>query len=291
MNYDNALDANMVDQDVLYHFAADDYIDPNDVENTAVPESYEIPLDQTALASDPRPIERIPTQRQVQSPNVPRRPSIENKYSTIQRPLPAIPAPVSWRARWGIIGLLGLIGLVGLVPSSQKSSPDVGASNAGSACVPGMVSWYAGTVVPDGYIEAKGQSLERKRYPDLAAATGATSLLLEIPDLRNKYIRGGSPDAVNTQLDASIDASSISASVQDPGHSHIDSGGFSMLRDGEYSLAHLYTFTADGINLKDAGPAITPAQSNIEVTIEGGSETRPNSVVLVPLVCVGTVLE
>jgi len=46
-------------------------------------------------------------------------------------------------------------------------------------------------------------------------------------------------------------------------------------------------FNTDGLNLKDAGPPVVPAQTGITATVTGGTETRPASVVLVPLVCVG----
>lgn len=42
-------------------------------------------------------------------------------------------------------------------------------------------------------------------------------------------------------LDASVDASSLSVIVQDPGHAHIDSAGSTVLRDGKYSLGHIYS--------------------------------------------------
>lgn len=44
-----------------------------------------------------------------------------------------------------------------------------------------------------------------------------------------------------TVLDASVDASSLSITVEDPGHAHIDSAGSTVLRDGKYSLGHIYS--------------------------------------------------
>ena len=53
------------------------------------------------------------------------------------------------------------------------------------------------------------------------------------------------------------------------------------------NLPSRFRFNADGVNLKDSGPAVVPAQTGITALIEGGTETRPASVVLVPLICVG----
>tara|TARA_B110000858_G_scaffold15746_1_gene15886 strand:+ start:1295 stop:2185 length:891 start_codon:yes stop_codon:yes gene_type:complete len=193
---------------------------------------------------------------------------------------PDVAVRAGWRSYLGLVGLVGLAGLGGAAMGGTSSSSGALSSVGGGACIVGTVQWSAAAGSLAGHVIADGSAVDAARYPDLAASVGET-----VPDLMGRYARGGlEPGAV---LDASVDADSLSIRVFDPGHSHIDETGFSVRRDGQYSLAHLYTFTTSGLNLKDAGPAITAAETGITATVEGGAETRPASVVLVPHICAG----
>jgi hypothetical protein len=142
------------------------------------------------------------------------------------------------------------------------------------------VQWSASSTPLADHVVADGSEVDAELYPEFAAAVGKAS-----PNLIGRYARGGlDPGAM---LDASVDAGSLSIRLFDPGHSHIDQTGYSVRNNGEYSLAHLYSFTTSGINLKESGPPIVASETGITAEIDGGSETRPASVILVPYVCVG----
>ena len=190
------------------------------------------------------------------------------------------------RNRVSYIGLVGLVGLAGLAGASMGSGSSSSGSlaSSGATCFVGTVQWSAAPGSIPGHVVADGAAVDETRYPELAKVVGDT-----LPNLMDRYARGGEvPGAV---MDASVDVSSISVRLDDPGHTHIDSTGTTMLRDGKYSLAHLYTFTTAGVNLRDPGPPVVAAQTGISATLEGGTETRPASVVLVPHICVGSVVD
>jgi hypothetical protein len=141
--------------------------------------------------------------------------------------------------------------------------------------------WSAApSVAVSGYVVADGSAVSAETHPEYAVAVGNVT-----PNLIGRYARGGLN--AGATMDASVDAGSLSVRIFDPGHSHVDSSAFSVLRDGQYSLAHLYSFKTSGMNLRDSGPGIVASETGITAEIDGGSETRPASVVLVPYVCIG----
>lgn len=68
-------------------------------------------------------------------------------------------------------------------------------------CVPiGCIMPYAGTKAPDGWLLCNGASYNISQYSELAKVLGytATSGSFNIPDLRNKYLKG------NAKLDDGV---------------------------------------------------------------------------------------
>lgn len=284
----------------LYHYAENeaevavsDFVDPEG-------EAGYLPVDVEYETPKPRTI------REASGPAPPRRLSIASSYDAVtdyppvraptlppprlfpkQKDIEPVEAPTVPRNRLSYLGLVGLVGLAGLGGASMggSSSSSSGAlASSASGCVVGTVQWSAIAGSIPGHLVADGSAIDAARYPDVSEAIGGS-----LPDLMGRYARGGAvPGGV---MEASVDASSLSVRIDDPGHSHVDSTGTTMLRDGKYSLAHLYTFTTAGINLRDPGPPVVTAQAGISAALEGGTETRPASVVLVPHICVGPAVD
>ena len=235
--YDNAL---TVDGQPMYHYAesdADGYIDPSE---------YEQPLSREAFHEHRAPEDRsIPMV--AASPETPERyPAPPRRFSAVPEswnprpdpppkppPIESMPRRRSGRSPLvGAVGLLGLVGLIGMVPSDD-SGPGTSAST-GASCLVGSIAWSAAQTVPAGYRIADGSEIVEEDHPALFAAVGSA-----VPDLVGRYARGGlEPGAV---LAASVDVGSFSVAIDDPGHSHVDAAGSTVLRDGKYALAHLYT--------------------------------------------------
>lgn len=235
-----------------------------------------------------------PKRQTIMEPLPPRRLSIASSYpSTAGEVPPTLPRPRSelkddaseprrpWLSWIGLFGLVGLAGLGGVAVGGSSSSGGPLTTTSGTAkCVVGTVQWSASSAPIADHVVADGSEVDAELYPEFAAAVGKAT-----PNLIGRYARGGlDPGAT---LDASVDAGSLSIRIFDPGHSHVDQTAYSVKNDGDYSLAHLYSFTTSGINLKESGPAIVASETGITADIDGGSETRPASVILVPYVCVG----
>lgn len=237
--YDNALD---VDGQPTYHYAestSDGYIDPAEYEQPKTPQTFHqhsppedrsipsvMPLAQDEYPQPPRRFSAVPASMakmyEPPPPEPPKPPSIESMPNRRSGRNPLI----------GAVGLLGLVGLLGVMPSSE-SGPSTAAST-GSTCLVGTVIWSASSSVPAGYRVADGSAVAQAEHPALFAAVGPS-----VPDLVGRYPRGGlEPGGV---LAASVDAASLSVAIDDPGHAHIDAAGSTVLRDGRYALAHLYT--------------------------------------------------
>lgn len=288
----------------LYHYAENeaevavsDFVDPAE-------EAGYLPVDVEYETPTPKTI------REASGPAPPRRLSIASSYDAVadyppvqaptlppprlfpkQKDIEPAEAPTASRSRLSYLGLVGLVGLAGLGGASMggSSSSSSGAlASSASGCVLGTVQWSAIAGSIPGHLVADGSAIDAALYPDISEAIGGFPIAF-LPDLMGRYARGGT--VPGEAMEASVDASSISVRIDDPGHSHVDSTGFAVKRDGQYSLAHLYTFTTSGLNLKDAGPAITNAETGISAVLEGGTETRPASVVLVPHICVGPAVD
>lgn len=279
----------------LYHYAeSEPSLYDGDFSTTTVDDGY-LPVDveyerpnRNTIVQSPMPPRRMSiaavdedatesypkVEARVTSPTLPP----PRLFPKVQQPEPHRPRP--WRTYVGLIGCLGLAGLSGMAVGGSRSSSSSPSSDKGAACVVGTVQWSASAMPIPGHVVADGSEIDVLRYPEYGTAVGD-----RVPNLIDRYARGGT--IPGTALEASVDAASLSVEVSDPGHSHIDSTGFAVVRDGQYSLAHLYTFTTAGMNLKDAGPPIVGATTGITASLRGGSETRPASVVLVPHICIG----
>lgn len=279
------------DSGPLYHYAeSEPDLNTSDFMESSTQDDGYLPVDVEYEQPERR-------QHVSETPFPPRRVSVvSNSYPSIERPsdAPTLPPPrvpskeenisvVGRLSRYvGLLGLIGLAGLGGAAIGKTSSSAAPMASSGSAPCVVGTVQWSAASGELPGHLVADGSSIDAGMYPELVDAIGPT-----LPDLIDRYARGGLQPG--TTMDASVDASSLSVRVFDPGHSHVDSVAHSVKTDGSYSLAHLYSFTSSGMNLKEAGPAIVGAETGITAQIDGGSETRPASVVLVPHICFGAV--
>lgn len=267
------------DPEVLYHYAADeppDLTDPGYLatgETILEQEKYEQPLEPVAFS---RPIYTTAPRK----PEPPRR----NSYPSVPLPLPP-----SKTNRIGLFGLLGLIGLVGLsYTNSDSPGSSSSASVTSTGCVIGTVSWSVASSPPsEAYLVADGSAFDTVKYADLATLLGKGTL----PNLINRYARGAVGNDVGVYVPAGIDVSGVAIDISDPGHVHTSGApAYGVQRDGQYTLAHLYSFDTDGMNLKDAGPILTKSETGITAQLIGGdTETRPESVGLLPLVCASSV--
>lgn len=273
----------------LYHYAesepdlsSSDFVEPAKADDGYLPVDveYERPK-KTSLVLQPAPPRRLSLSSNPDPAPYPSvAPTLPPPRSAEKLEPPAETVRRTWITHIGLLGLVGLAGLGGAAIGGSSSSGSPLASRGGSECIVGTIAWSASTLSIPGYAVADGSAVDVDKYPDFVQAVGETT-----PDLIGRYARGGL-DAGAT-MDASVDAQSLSVRIDDPGHSHVESTAYSVVRDGQYSLAHLYSFTTSGINLKDSGPGIVAARTGISASIEGGTETRPASVVLIPHVCIG----
>ena len=266
----------------LYHYAETE------------PDIYNGDFVETAAAQDEG---YLPVDVEYERPNrrpIPQQPAPPRRLSIVETPsaAPTLPPPRTTEVssenpprsnRIAYLGLLGLVGLAGLGGAALGGSSTANSLSATgpAGCIIGSIMWSASSsVAAPGYVVADGSAVSADVHPEYAVAVGNLT-----PNLIGRYARGGLD--VGTLMDASVDAGSLSVRIFDPGHSHVDSSAFSVLRDGQYSLAHLYSFKTSGMNLRDSGPGIVASETGITAEIDGGSETRPASVVLVPYVCIG----
>lgn len=277
----------------LYHYAESepDLVPTDFGEPVRVDEGY-LPVDVEYEQPEKVTIYTAPA-----VPAPPRRLSIFDPTSSIADSAPDPPPPRIYpkisvlkdedpgptRRYFNFVGLFGLVGLAGLAGASLGGAGSSGSSLSSQGttdCIVGTVQWSASSLSIPGHTIADGSSVDPDLYPEFVDAVGGAT-----PNLIGRYARGDTVPGAT--MEASVDASSLSVHISDPGHSHVDSTSYSVLRDGQYSLAHLYSFTTSGMNLKDAGPAIVASRTGISAHLDGGSETRPASITLVPHICIG----
>ena len=134
----------------------------------------------------------------------------------------------------------------------------------------GRVSWFAGSTVPSGWLEANGDVVSRSTYAALFTAIGTTygagdgSTTFKIPDLRGEFIRGwdhgkgtDSGRAIGTAQSGAIE-------------SHLHTIGF---------------VNRPSRGTPDAPDDISPTSVSGHTTVAnsgstGGSETRPRNIAL-----------
>lgn len=191
----------------------------------------------------------------------------------------------------------------------------VDASPAPDAVVtvfPGMVMYHTTTTVPTGWLKANGAAISRSAYSALFAVIGTAygagngSTTFNLPDLRGEFIRcldeGRGADYTNPWrgIGTFQDQSYLSHThaVGDPGHAH-----------GVYDPGHAHVYnrtdpsTNGGVNLgfqffaltglsqpgvgtsaSGTGIGIYGAGTGIYIVANGGSETRPRNVALLPII-------
>jgi len=172
---------------------------------------------------------------------------------------------------------------INLVP---KGSGQLLVNGSSISSVPtGAVFHFAASTAPSGYLECNGAAISRSTYSALFSVVGTIygagdgSTTFNLPDLRGEFIRGyddgrgvDSGRAFgSTQSDA---YRSHSHGVNDPGHAHIY-GSFGAPAGSGVQGGNDYTFNANSTNVANTGISI---QNN------GGSETRPVNVALLPCI-------
>jgi len=158
------------------------------------------------------------------------------------------------------------------------NQPDVSTGNwkrlvtAEEVLPAGAVQWFAQSVAPSGWLECDGTTYLMSAYPILGAALGSTYggdgiTDFAVPDLRGKFVRGYDNGAgVDT---GRVFGSSQNDSIID--HQH-DAGGTFNVQLG-----------SSGRTL--AGGVETTTYTNfVKAPNDGGTETRPKNVALLPCI-------
>ena len=146
----------------------------------------------------------------------------------------------------------------------------------------GAVFYMSASTVPYGYLEANGQAVSRATYAALWAYlgspnTGNGSTTFNVPDLRGEFVRGwdnGRGVDTNRQL-GSVQYS------QNQEHNH------GMPGDDQLTFANNYggwTASNRGSFPYDARSSYGGGGSIWNTTTEGGNESRPRNVALMPII-------
>lgn len=148
----------------------------------------------------------------------------------------------------------------------------------------GLVSWFASSAAPTGWLKANGAAISRTAYADLFAAIGTIygagdgSTTFNLPDLRGEFIRGYD-DGRGVDAGRTIgswqdsDNKAHGHSYTDPGHAHYyrryeDPGGGDGSPGGNGRATVLTSTATTGITINSSG----------------GTESRPRNIAL--LACI-----
>ena len=136
----------------------------------------------------------------------------------------------------------------------------------------GVVSFFGGINVPEGYLVCNGAAISRTIYAALFEAigtrygTGDGSTTFNLPDLRGEFIRGW-----------------------DNGRG-IDSGRLIASAQGQAIQSHTHSITEIGTDSISSGGSITNFRSGAGTTATGvtgstgGGETRPRNIAMLPII-------
>jgi hypothetical protein len=146
----------------------------------------------------------------------------------------------------------------------------------------GAVFYMAGGVVPYGYLEANGQAISRSTYASLwqylgSPNTGDGSTTFNLPDLRGEFVRGWDH---GRGIDTNREIRSVQYS-QNLEHNHAIPG------DDQLTFADGYggwTASSRGTFPYDARSSYGGGGTIWNTTTEGGSESRPRNVALMPII-------
>jgi hypothetical protein len=148
----------------------------------------------------------------------------------------------------------------------------------------GSVFYMAGSVVPNGYLEANGQAVNRNTYPDLWAALGYQTMvgpglefLFQLPDLRGEFVRGWDHER---GVDTNRELKSLQYS-QNLEHNH-GSAGDDQLSFG--AGVGGWPGTSRGSFTYDATSKYAGSSQIWNTTTDGGNESRPRNVALMPII-------
>ena len=132
----------------------------------------------------------------------------------------------------------------------------------------GIVSYFAASTAPTGYLKANGAAISRTTYADLFAIVGTTygvgdgTTTFTLPDLRGEFLRGA-----------------------DDGRG-VDTGRSFGSAQADELKAHTHTFSAPASSAGFGGGPYS-GQQNVttrSVSSTGGAETRPRNIAL--LACI-----
>jgi microcystin-dependent protein len=187
----------------------------------------------------------------------------------------------------GPVGPQGDRGVQGL----KGDQGDVGPSGQGAPV--GTVMFFARQTPPDGWLVCNGASYSRTTYAGLFAVIqtwfGSTSpSTFKVPNLLGQFVRGwnntnGGPDsgrAWGTTQGGMYQAHSHPFS--DPGHRHSVFGKGGSIIGSSYSLA---TTNNDQPAATLVGWGTNTSTTGATVRDNGGLETRPTNVALLPCIC------
>lgn len=139
----------------------------------------------------------------------------------------------------------------------------------------GMVSFFANSTTPKGWLKCDGSAVSRTAYSDLFAAIGTTYgagdtvNTFNVPDLRGEFIRGWD-DAKGTDTGRAIATSQADAYKS---HRHSISG---------YVNQTTFLYSGGGGN-SGIGQPLKATDSTV-VQLSGGTETRPRNIAM--LACI-----
>jgi hypothetical protein len=146
----------------------------------------------------------------------------------------------------------------------------------------GLVQWFAGQTPPTGWFYCNGRVLDTGSYPTLYAAIGRTYTGLtvpptqfQIPDLRGQFLRGW-----DNRASGGVDSGRAFGSFQNDSfksHKHL-------FADADPAWKN----TMDALGGGSGHPGLTSSGNvrfgNPETQNEGGTETRPKNVALMPII-------
>lgn len=145
----------------------------------------------------------------------------------------------------------------------------------------GSVFYIASSIVPSGYLEANGQLVSRYSYPDLWAALGYPTIpgesTFNVPDLRGEFIRGwdhGRGVDTNRELTSLQYSQNLEHNHGMPGDDQL---GFAD-GNGGWTASNRGSFPYDARSVYGGGGAIW------NTTTEGGNESRPRNIALMPII-------
>ncbi|WP_454674816.1 tail fiber protein [Achromobacter pestifer] len=156
----------------------------------------------------------------------------------------------------------------------------------------GMVSFFARSTAPAGWLKANGATISRTTYADLFVAIGTTwgagngSSTFVLPDLRAEFLRGWDDGRVHDSgrglgtFQSSQNLAHIHG-VTDPGHAHqLNYQVPRNVMDTDRGTSNTSQFSIDDTII----PNTFSSATNIQIQYEGGNEARPRNIAL--LACI-----